>query len=101
MSKERPMPGKRAIASVIAGIRKDIRPEFQDEEGNVGIDVRLQVLQTSTPPFFEWRIWTGDSSYDTDHTGFWGNAFIQKDSSCSELAKDLIDQAADHAAQCE
>lgn len=93
------MPSVSKIAAELVLIKSSIEPEFQDEEGNVGIAVRLQVLPTKTPPFFEYRIWEGDPSYDTDHRGWWGDAFVQKDSNCRELAKDLIEQAADHAAQ--
>ena len=99
MAKSYPMPGAKRIAAKLKGIQDSIEDAFTDEDGNIGIDVRLQVLKTKIAPFFEWRLWDGDSSYDTDHNGYWGAVFVERDSDCLELAKDLIGQCAEHAAQ--
>lgn len=88
------MPSVAKVAAYLRLCKGGIGPEFQDEEGNVGIDVRLQVY-----PNGEWAIRTGDSSYDQDHRGYWGASFLSPRSNCRELAADLIDQCAEHAAQ--
>ena len=61
-----------------------------------GTDCRLQVHEGS------WAFHTGDSGYDTDHHGYWGSSCIPARVSKAEarrIAEDLIDQAADMAAQ--
>ena len=59
-----------------------------------GIDVRLQVYDNG-----EWAIRTGDSQYDTDHNGYWGSGFLTRATNCRELAREMIEEAKDHAAQ--
>jgi len=59
-----------------------------------GIDVRLQVQEGG------WALRTGDSSYDLDHRGYWGAGYLTRSSNCRELARELIEEARDHAAQC-
>lgn len=48
--------------------------EIQAELDIESTDIRLQVQETG-----EWAFRTGDSSYDLDHTGFWGASIIGKD----------------------
>ncbi len=90
------MPSIKDVASVLKGDKRSIGDEMVDEEGNVGFDVRLQVHENG-----RWSVHTGDSQYDQDHRGFWGSGFLSRSTNCRELAADLIDQCADHAAQCE
>lgn len=67
-------------------------------EGDV--DVRLQVYESG-----EWALRFGDPQYDQDHRGFWGSGVLAGDEDgegylgweISQLAADLIDQAADDA----
>ena len=60
------------------------------------LDVRLQVLEDE-----DWVIHTGDAQYDTDHSGFWGAGYLTKCSNCRDLARDLINEAAEQAAMAE
>lgn len=56
-------------------------------------DCRLQVHNGS------WYFHTGDSSYDQDHRGYWGEACVSPDDTMETLelvADDLLGQAADH-----
>lgn len=69
------------------------RVELEDDCGNSGIDVRLQVLEDSL------ELHIGDSQYDTNHLGYWGYATLDYDwdkneleSSVNELVSDLISQ---------
>jgi hypothetical protein len=57
-------------------------------------DVRLQLL-----PSGGWQVHTGDPCYDQDHRGYWGDSCIDSRTNCRDLARDLIDQCADHLAQ--
>lgn len=59
------------------------------------LDVRLQVM-----PDGDWAIRTGSSDYDQDHRGYWGASGIDRRTNCRDLARELIDQAKDHAADC-
>lgn len=72
--------------------------DFEDEFGERdGIDVRLQVHEGGG-----YSIHEGDSQYDTDHRGYWGASSVpgnNKRFNAIDLAKELIDQAADMAAQ--
>ena len=68
--------------------------DIEDEEGNAGGDVRLQVFESGG-----WQLNTGDSSYDQSHKGFWGASSVGIDATnkdCREIAKDLIEQAKEH-----
>jgi hypothetical protein len=40
-----------------------------------------------------WGIHTGDASYDLDHRGHWGASSLSRRSNCTEVARDLIEQA--------
>ena len=86
------MPSIKDVASVLRSYKPG-RGEYQDEYGNDGIDVRLQVM-----PGGGWAIHRGDASYDQDHRGYWGAGFLTPATNCRELAKDLIGEAADQAA---
>lgn len=67
--------------------------------GEEGCDIRLQVY----PNEGGWQIHIGDSSYDQDHRGYWGAASVPggriSTVKALEIAKELIEQAADQAAQ--
>jgi hypothetical protein len=65
------------------------------EEGEPGVDVRLQVGEGGS-----WAVHSGDASYDTDHSGFWGAGSLDAITDCDALAAELIEEAKDHAAQC-
>jgi hypothetical protein len=64
------------------------------------IDIRLQVY-----PDGAWAIRTGDSSYDTDHHGYWGVGSLPgvyrgrvRRFNSRDLARDLLEQCKDQAA---
>ncbi len=59
------------------------------------IDVRLQCVDGA------WSLHEGDPQYDTDHRGYWGAGSLSPRTNCRELARELIEEAKDHAAQCE
>lgn len=69
--------------------------ENEEQEG-VELEVRLQVRESGS-----YALHTGDSQYDTDHRGYWGSGFLTSGTDCEELARELIEEAAEHAAQCE
>jgi len=80
-------------------IRRTFHPaeliEHGQDLGDAGVDVRLQVW-----PDGSWNLHTGDSSYDQDHRGYWGAAFLPfGNCNLTEIARDLIEQAKDHRAQ--
>jgi hypothetical protein len=73
-------------------LRKFPREDISDEEGNAYGDCRLQVHGGT------WTLWTGDSSYDTDHRGYWGANSVSPDDDKATLeavADDLLDECAD------
>ncbi len=80
-------PSKARVEELLKRYQVLIEDECVDEEGNIGMDVRLQVLSSG-----RWYLHTGDPSYDTDHTGYWGDGFLAPDTDCKELAKDLLDE---------
>ena len=83
----------RCLVDVKHGV--DWQQDFSDDDDKI-VDVRLQVYENG-----QWAIREGDASYDTDHHGYWGASTLEPRSNCRELARDLIDQAAEHAAQSE
>lgn len=60
-------------------------------------DIRLQLQ-----PDGSWNLHSGDASYDTDHSGYWGAVVLDAyDYDAMGLASELIEQAEEHRAQCE
>ena len=82
-------PTIRELTRDLIGIKRWLQANGIDET-----DIRLQVVDGG------WSTHTGDSSYDQDHRGFWGASFIDRTTNCRDLARDLIDQAREHEAQC-
>lgn len=81
-------PSIKDVASGLAGIKRSLGDDIPET------DVRLQVMSDGM-----WCIHSGDSSYDQDHRGHWGESSIDRKSNCRDLARDLIEQAKEHAAQ--
>lgn len=76
--------------------------ESKDE--TAGGDIRLQVLAGPDFPNPRWRVWEGDSQFDTDHRGYWGASFVplgvsRKDS--MTIARELIGEAQESEAMSE
>ncbi len=68
-----------------------------DEDNDGGLDVRLQVW-----PDGDWTTRFGNSSYDQDHRGYWGSGYViaaDTDAELLDLAKDMVEQCKEHAAQ--
>jgi hypothetical protein len=86
-------PSIRAVASVLRQ-HKPRAGEWSEDADENYIEVRLQVRKNG-----DWAVHTGDSQYDLDHRGFWGNSCLDHRSNCRELAAELIDQCKDHAAE--
>lgn len=86
---------KRAVdwADVKAAGSHDFPPPEPDDEPY--IDVRLQCVDGG------WAVHEGDPCYDTDHRGFWGAGSLSPRTNVRVLARDLIEEAKDDAAQCE
>lgn len=58
-------------------------------------DVRLQVVEDG-----RWYVHSGPSDYDQDHRGFWGaSSFPRGRFDSRAIARDLLDQVKDQAAQ--
>jgi hypothetical protein len=83
------------VAEQVRAFAKELstyRPEdLADEEGNVGGDVRLQVVDG------DWMIHTGDAQYDQDHRGRWGAGWVPAGAGareCLRIAAGLIAEAA-------
>lgn len=83
------MPSIKSVARELRGYKS-----YLEKGGDA--DVRLQVMDDGG-----WCVHMGDASYDQDHRGFWGASGLTRSTNCVELARELIDQCADHAAQCE
>jgi hypothetical protein len=83
-------PSIKSVAKDLAEFKRDA---FYESDN--WCDVRLQVYEDGA-----WAVRYGDSQYDQDHRGYWGSSCIDKKSNCRDIAKELIDQAKDHASQC-
>lgn len=83
------------LTKELAHHKRWLRTMFSREEFREGGDVRLQVTDGG------WALRTGDSSYDLDHSGYWGAGWVGPGTNCRELARELINEARDHKAQCE
>jgi hypothetical protein len=86
-------PSVEDIADRLSDFVEGIDPD--DEDGG-GIEVRLQVTEDGG-----WAVHTGDPSYDTDHRGFWGSAYLDCEEDVHEVAADLLGQAQEQWAESE
>ena len=88
-----PKPTIKELAEGIYYYARSLRPEDHvDEDG----EVRLQLHAG------DWELHTGPSDYDTDHRGAWGASLVSAGATwaaCRSVARDLIAEALDHAAQ--
>lgn len=87
-------PSIKAVAAELVEINANVEGEC---------DVRLQVYEDGA-----WWVRSGDSSYDQDATGYWGASCVPgcrlsngkaRRFNSVNIAKDLLDQAKEHAAQ--
>jgi hypothetical protein len=85
------MPTVKEVTQELVAQKRWCRGQWDDFGGYV--DVRLQVMEDGG-----WAIRTGDSSYDQDHRGYWGASSIDPHTNCRDLAIELLDQCAEHAA---
>lgn len=74
-------PSVESVATALAGVKAT----FAREED--GVDVRLQVTQGG------WGVLSGDAQYDTDHRGYWGASYLDKESNVRDVARELIAEA--------
>jgi hypothetical protein len=93
------MVNKDSVVSRIFAKGEDLKTydehDITDEEGNIGTDVRLQIHE-------DWELHFGASCFDQDHRGVWGAGWVPRGCTIEEareIANDLVDQAADMAAQ--
>ena len=80
-------------AAVIALALVDSRDVSDPDEEETPLDCRMQVTMYAGIP--SWRIHTGVSDYDLDHSGFWGASCVGWRDSITELqvtCKDMIEQ---------
>jgi hypothetical protein len=69
---------------------------FSDQEEDT-IDVRLQVHDNG-----DWYLHAGDSSFDTDHRGYWGSSSIsvgETQTTLQQIASQLLNEVKDSIAQ--
>lgn len=96
------VPSIKVLARVLAYKKRSadwtgIADGWRKSDGDTpGYDVRLQVVEGEG-----WQIWTGDSSYDTDHRGAWGAGYLTRRGNTRDLAADLIEQVRDAIADIE
>lgn len=90
----------------IADVARDLRAinaqtidtSDNEDDNTSGIDVRLQVTTDGA------TVHTGDAAYDTDHRGVWGASSVPGNDrrfNARAVARDLIEQAREQAAQSE
>lgn len=80
------------VAGELEALRAEFREIDPDSNEPCALDVRLQVHEG------KWTVWSGDSSFDTDHRGAWGSGAVRADMDGKALravAEDLIRQAWD------
>jgi len=61
---------KSELVAEVKNVIENQYERFQSELEIEEIEVRLQLFDGS------YQVWTGDSSYDTDHRGYWGSGSI-------------------------
>ena len=97
-TKKTKMPSAAAVARELRGLQKYMLTN-DGPDASCLMEVRLQVHESGS-----WELHSGDPGYDTDHHGYWGASEIDTDCEPAQLrniAEDLVEQAADHVAQCD
>ncbi len=87
---------RKALVIIHRNMRKTPRQDYLDRGCDyAALDVRLQVISDG------WVIQTGDSSYDSDHRGYWGSSCITWErENLEDVARSLVEQAKCHMAEC-
>jgi hypothetical protein len=91
-------PSIRTVAAVLRLVNREPSTTEPGVEESF-LDVRLQVYEDGS-----WSLRHGDPQYDLDHRGFWGAGSVPGDGrrfSSEDIARELIEQAKAHAADCE
>lgn len=86
-------PSIKDVAAALLAVKADVGDVETDEDGEQGIDVRLQITEGG------WDVHSGDAQYDTDHRGYWGAGWVSQGTNVRELARELIAEAKDDEAQ--
>ena len=93
-------PSISSVRSALVAEKKSLRKhcsreDFLSQDGAY-TDVRLQIYKDGS-----WAIRSGSSDYDQDHRGYWGASLLSFDrENITVIARDLLEQAKDHAASC-
>lgn len=92
---------KKDITSLMEHLPQEVEvlwdDEYEDDEEPY-IDVRLQVhaeVDCGEFKIMDWQLHTGDSQYDTDHTGFWGHASVLQESGVEGIVEELLEGVID------
>ncbi len=87
-------PTVKQLAKYLSAVKRATSwsEDMADEEGNVNMDVRLNVQRDG------WTVNTGDSSYDQDHRGLWGAGYLDPRTNTRDLARELIEEAREQEA---
>lgn len=85
---------RKALVQIQSNIRQIDKKDLKEQGSDfIGTDVRLQVGCGSGGKDW-WNIYSGDSSFDVSHLGYWGCSSISyKKQNLTKVAKDLIKQA--------
>lgn len=89
------MNPNRTFFPSIANVASALRDAKSMLDRGDEMEVRLQVYHDGG-----WAIRKGDPSYDLDHTGYWGAGYLTRYTNCRDLARDMIEEAREHASQC-
>ena len=85
------------LAEWLKQISRQVEPCMADDpDSEPSIDVRLRYHEDA------FSTYTGDSSFDQDHRGFWGDYSVGPDleiDDAFDIAEDLLDQVIESASQ--
>ena len=100
MEKKAKLPSIKEVAALVKALKGDIGDDYRasEDEDIPGMAITIGV----DPDTGSWSYQTGDNSYSGGAYGyqFWGVGAIYRRSNSREVAKALIDDAADQVYSC-
>ena len=86
----------RKLKSWLEDVREDLStelsrtyPDFYD------IDVRLQVMVAEDCSIADYQLYSGDSCYDANHKGCWGDSCVDIDTPLDDIIEEILEDVCD------
>ena len=91
-----------SMVAEVTDLLKSLIPHIDDDFVGPDDDGPVMQVTIASDDGDEWTYQTGDNSFmgSCYHYRFWGTCWLERDSDCADLARDMVDQIFDQLAVC-